>query len=223
MSTAPRRLPLGAWTALIWSIAAFSTLRAFSGVPGMPSGMPSPPAWRWALAAVAVATGLGASTQASRRPLIALHLMVVSAVVLVLAVGTEGIANSPDQVLSLFMLAADVLLAHIVVTRPPWAWGVALIPVLAVLPVSVALMAFFQQPGLQVNGTVWLAFAVLPVLVAGLLGFSIRQAREYARRLSEQAAEQAVVAERLRISGICTTTSRTVSASSRCRPVPRSG
>ncbi|WP_326552627.1 sensor histidine kinase [Micromonospora sp. NBC_01813] len=200
------RLPLGAWTALIWSIGAFSTLRAYSGLPGMPSGLPAPPSWCWVLAAVAVVTGLGATTQVSRRPLATLHLMVVSAVVLVLAVGTEGIANHPDQVLSLFLLAADVVLARIVVTRPPWVWGVALVSVLAAMPVSAVLRAVFRQPGksgetgLHFDWTVWMAIAVLPAVVAGLLGYSIRQTREYARRISEQAAEQAVVAERLRIS-----------------------
>ncbi|MBG0564322.1 sensor histidine kinase [Actinoplanes aureus] len=201
-----RALPPGAWTALIWSIAAFAAMRGYSGVPGMPTGLSPRPAWCWALAAVVVMAGLGASTQVRRRPLAALYLMVVSAVVLVLAVGTDGLAGSPDQALSLFLVAADVVLARVVVNRPPWAWGAALLPVLAAMPVSAVLRAVFQQPdptgdaGLQLHGTVWVAFGLLPAVVAGMLGFSIRQAREYARRLSAQAAEQAVVAERLRIS-----------------------
>jgi signal transduction histidine kinase len=40
----------------------------------------------------------------------------------------------------------------------------------------------------------------MPAIVAALIGYSVRQARSYARRLSEQVAAQAVVAERLRIS-----------------------
>ncbi|MEU4428183.1 sensor histidine kinase [Actinoplanes sp. NPDC024001] len=196
----------GAWVALLWSAAAFSALRGYSGVPGMPSGMPARPAWCWALVVAAVVTGLGASALVRRRPLAALHLLVVSAVVLVIAVGADGIAGDPDQAVALFLFAAGVVLARVVVVLPPWAWAAALVPMLAALPVSTVLRAVLGQPdpagdvSLRLEGTDWLAFAVLPTLVAGLLGFSVRQARDYARRLSEQAAEQAVVAERLRIS-----------------------
>jgi signal transduction histidine kinase len=189
----------GAWVALLWSAAAFSALRGYSGVPGMPDGMPPRPVWCWAVVAVAVATGLGASTLVCRRPLIALHLLVVSAVVLVLAVGSNAIAGRPDQAVALFLLPAGVVFARVVIIDPPRAWFAGLASLLAAVPVSALLRDLSGQPD-GFHPTAWLAFAVLPTVVAGLVGFLIRQAGDYARRLSEQAAEQAVVAERLRIS-----------------------
>jgi signal transduction histidine kinase len=155
------------------------------------------PAWCWAVVAAAAVTGLGASTQVRRRPLTALYLLVV---------GPQGLAAHPDQMLGLFLLAADLVLARIVLTRRPRAWSAALLPVLAALPVAALLRVVFRQPfpsddiGVAIDETVWLAYAVLPALVVGLLSYSIRQAAEHGRRLREQAAEQAVVAERLRIS-----------------------
>ncbi|MFC4068854.1 histidine kinase [Actinoplanes subglobosus] len=189
----------GAWVALLWSAAAFAALRGYSGVPGMPDGLPPRPAWCWLLAAVAVITGLAASTLVRRRPLTALHLMLLAAVGLVLAVGSDGIPNQPDQSVALFLLPAGIVFARVVIVDPPRAWFAALVSMLAAVPVNAGLRVLLRQPdGFQ--PTAWLAFAVLPTVVAGLLGFSVRQARDYARRLSEQAAEQAVVAERLRIS-----------------------
>ncbi|BBH69511.1 hypothetical protein ACTI_61960 [Actinoplanes sp. OR16] len=206
MSEPPRSLPPGGWVALLWSIAVFWALRGYSGLPGLPSVVSPRPAWCWAVVAAAAVTGLGASTQVRRRPLTASYSLVVSAVALVLAVGPPGLAAHPDQMLGLLLLAADLVLARVVMARPPLAWSAALLPVLAALPAAALLRVVFGQPfpgadaGAVVDGTVWLAYAVLPALVAGLLGYSVRQAGEYARRLREQAAEQAVTAERLRIS-----------------------
>ena len=209
MSGTPRRrwrLPPGGWVALIWCAATAAALRGYSGVPGMPSGLPRQPVWAWAVVAAAAAGGLAASAFTRRRPLAAVHLLVVCATVLVLVLGTHGLAASPDTVLTQFLLSADVVLGYIVVTRPPWAWLAALAAVLASQPVSACLRALIGQPdgrgdtGLQLNWTAWVAYALLPTLVAALLGFSVRQARDYAGRLSAQAAAQAVLAERLRIS-----------------------
>ncbi|GAB7045135.1 heme exporter protein CcmD [Catenuloplanes indicus] len=206
MPVPPRRLPPGGWVALLWSIAVFWALRGYSGLPGLPSVLSPRPIWCWAVVAAAAATGLGASTQVRRRPLTALYLLVVCAIAVVLAVGPQGLAAHPDQMLGLFLLAADLVLARIVMTRQPRAWSAALLPVLAALPVAALLRVVFRQPfpsddvGVTIDETVWLAYAVLPAMVAGLLSYSVRQGREYARRLREQAAEQAVVAERLRIS-----------------------
>ncbi|MEU4689368.1 sensor histidine kinase [Actinoplanes sp. NPDC023714] len=206
MPVPPRRLPPGGGVALLWSIAVFWALRGYSGLPGLPSVLAPRPAWCWAVAAAAAVTGLGASTQVRRRPLTALYLLVVSAIAFVLAVGPPGLAAHPDQMLGLLLLAADLVLARVVLTRQPRAWSAALLPVLTALPVAALLRVVFRQPfpgddiGVAVDETVWLAYVVLPALVAGLLSYSIRQGREYARRLREQAAAQAVMAERLRIS-----------------------
>jgi signal transduction histidine kinase len=189
-----RRLPLAGWTALLWGIAAFATLRGYSGLPGMPDGLPERPVWRWAVVVLAVAAAVAGCALARRRPLLALHLLAMSPVVLVLAVGIEGLANTQDQLLAQLLISADLVLGYIVVTRPPWTWAVALVPILAALPVT-ALLA-----DLPMRWTLWTAYVVLPLVVAALVGFSVRQARGYAVRLSEQAAAQSVVAERLRIS-----------------------
>jgi signal transduction histidine kinase len=200
------RLPLGGWVALLWCAATAAALRGYSGIPAMPSGLPAQPAPVWVLVAVAVAAGLAASTQARHRPLTVVYLLVGCATVLVLCLGTSGLAGSPDTALTQFLLSADVVLGYLVATRAVWTWFAGLIPVLATQPVSAALRALAGQPdgpgpaGLHLHATAWVAYAVLPALVAGLLGYSVRQARNYARRLSEHAAEQAVVAERLRIS-----------------------
>ncbi|WP_433379798.1 sensor histidine kinase [Actinoplanes sp. CA-142083] len=196
MQGKPRRqgLPWVVWVELIWGAAAFSALRAHSGLPGMPTGLPGPSAWGWALVTVAVVSALAAGALARRRPLAGVCVLVVSAVAIVTVVGQRGLASSLESSLTLFLFAADLVLGYVVVTQPPWAWLAAAVPVLAALPVAGYLS------GAPTHWTVGVAYAVLPALVAGLVGFSIRQARDYARRLSEQTAAQAVIAERLRIS-----------------------
>ncbi|MFD0431217.1 hypothetical protein ACFQ60_39835 [Streptomyces zhihengii] len=52
---------------------------------------------------------------------------------------------------------------------------------------------------------------VLAVAIAWLAGLMIRERREHARTVGEQAARQAVTEERLRIARSCTTWSRTAS------------
>ncbi|GIE33665.1 hypothetical protein Ait01nite_067100 [Actinoplanes italicus] len=189
-----RRLPLAGWVALCWAISAFSTLRAHLGLPGMPTGLPAPPAWRWAVIAVAVAAAVVACRLIRTRPLLALCLLATAPVALILAVGHDGLANGEDQLLAQFLLGADIVLGYLVATRPPWTWAVALVPILGALPVTLRLGDLPQA------WTGWTAFVVLPLVVALLLGYSIRQAHDYALRLSEQAAAQSVMAERLRIS-----------------------
>ncbi|WP_436531610.1 histidine kinase [Actinoplanes sp. HUAS TT8] len=201
-----RSMPLGAWVALLWCAATFWALRGFSRVPGMPSGLPTPPAWVWAVTAVCAVGGLAAAGLARRRPLPALYLLVGAATVMVLVLGHDAMAASLDTSLAMLLLAADVVMAHLVASRPRRTWPAGLLPVLAVEPVGAALRAFAGHPddygrlGPDLDWTAWVAFVVLPLLVAGLVGFSVRQARGNARRLREQAATQAVMAERLRIS-----------------------
>lgn len=189
-----RSLPLAGWVALLWTVAAFSALRAQLGLPGMPFGLPEPPPWRWGLILLAIAGAALACHQTRARPLTALYLLVITAFVLVAAVGKDGVANEPDTLVAQFLLAADVVLGYLVASRPPWTWPVALLPVLTAAP-PIALLH-----GLGIDWTLWMAYVLLPAVVAGLVGYSIRQAHSYARRLSEQTAAQAVVAERLRIS-----------------------
>ncbi|BCY11561.1 hypothetical protein L3i22_066490 [Actinoplanes sp. L3-i22] len=199
-------MPLGAWVALLWCAATFWVLRGFSGVPGMPSGLPQPAAWVWAVTAVCAGSGIVAGVLARRRPLTALYLLVAAGTVMVLALGHHAMAASLDSSLAMLLLSADVVMVHLVASRPRWTWPAGLLPVLAVEPAGVALRTFAGHPddhgqlGPDLDWTAWVAFVVLPLLVAGLVGYSVRQARGNARRLSEQAATQAVLAERLRIS-----------------------
>ncbi|MEU4626716.1 sensor histidine kinase [Actinoplanes sp. NPDC023801] len=189
-----RRLPLPGWVALCWGAAAFSTLRGYSGLPGMPGGMPELPAWRWAVIALSVAAAVLACRLVRVRPLPALYLLATAPVALILAVGHDGLANTEEQLLAQFLISADIVLGHLVATRPPWTWAAGLVPILAALPVTVLLGE------LEMEWTLWTSYVGLPLVVAALLGYSVRQARNYALRLSEQAAAQSVMAERLRIS-----------------------
>ncbi|GAA4947062.1 sensor histidine kinase [Actinoplanes utahensis] len=189
-----RLLPLPVWVALSWGLAAFTALRGYTGLPFMPGGLPERPVWRWALVVLAIAGAAVACRLIRSRPLVALYLLAVTPAVLLLAVGREGLANEEDELLAQFLVAADIVLGFLVVTRPPWTWAVGLVPIVAVIPAT-ALPA-----GLPLRWTLWIAYVLLPIVIAVLLGYSIRQARDYARRLSAQTAEQAVVAERLRIS-----------------------
>ncbi|MEV6343737.1 histidine kinase [Actinoplanes sp. NPDC051851] len=200
-----RALPLGAWAALLWCVAAFVALRGYSGLPGMPAGLPDRPAWRWALVAVAVAAALAASAQVRSRPLPALYGLVLAAVIIVFAVGTAGLPGSPAILLAQFTVAADLVLALLVATRARWTWAVGILPVLAALPAGGLLGSRLDHPADgggwdRTSTTIWVAYAFMPAVVAVLVGFLIRQTHNYARRLSDQAAVQAVVAERLRIS-----------------------
>ncbi len=160
-----RRPPLGAWTALIWCGAAAAGLRGYSGLPGMPRGLPALPAWSWPLLTAAVALALAGSALLRRWPLPALGLLVAGSVALMLAVSPAGVA------------------------LPGTAW----LQLLFGIPVS------FGYTTLSNRWSSWLTFSVMPAVVAGLAGRLVRQSREYARRLSAQAADQAVTAERLRI------------------------
>jgi signal transduction histidine kinase len=111
-----------------------------------------------------------------------------------------------DDVLTLYMLALDVAFGAIVATRPHRSWIVAFVAVQSFLPgyaylrLLLGLPVTYAYDSLDGRLTGLLVLALMPGLVAGLIGFSVRQAREYAHRLRAQAAAQAVTAERLRIS-----------------------
>ncbi len=199
-----RRPPLGAWTALIWCGAAAAGLRGYSGLPGMPRGLPALPAWSWPLLTAAVALALAGSALLRRWPLPALGLLVAGSVALMLAVSPAGVAD--DQAwLAWSLLAADVAFGFIVSVCSLRSSAVALVVVLIALPGTAWLQLLFGIPvsfgytTLSNRWSSWLTFSVMPAVVAGLAGRLVRQSREYARRLSAQAADQAVTAERLRI------------------------
>jgi len=149
------------------------------------------------LAVVAVLLGLAGAALVGRRPLLTLGLLVAGCLAMAATVNT---VQAPDDVyLAGHLVAADVALGVVVATRPRWQWFAGLVLVAATLPASQALWALSASG----NGVVvhdrfvfWLAFAALPAVVGGLVGFTVRQARQ----MAVDAASRAVLAERLRIS-----------------------
>jgi signal transduction histidine kinase len=169
----------------------------------MPRGLPGLPAWAWFAIAVAVVTAVVAGRVLHDRPLVALSMLTVASVTVCAAAAQS---YSPTVQTNWFLIAGQVALGYVVATRPPWSWAAAFALLLVFLPAEAWLRrgigetVGFGYTTIDGRWTYWLTFAVMPAIVAGLIGYSVRQARSYARRLSEQVAGQAVVAERLRIS-----------------------
>jgi signal transduction histidine kinase len=199
-----RRIPVGGWVAAIWFASTADGLRGYSGLPGMPHGLPALPAWSWALVAAACVTALGGCRLMAHRPLPALGLLVTASAAV--AVALSPVQVRQDDVQFLYLVALNVAFGAIVATRPRWNWAVAFVAVQAFLPGCAYLRLLLGFPVTyaynswdgRLAGMLW--WALIPTVVAGLIGYSIRQARQYAQRLRAHAAAQAVTAERLRIS-----------------------
>jgi signal transduction histidine kinase len=139
-----------------------------------------------------------------RRPLPALGLLITASAAVALALSPLQVWQ--DDVLFLYLLALDVAFGAIVATRPRWNWAVAFFAVQAFLPGYAYLRLLLGLPVTyaynswdgRLAGLLW--WALMPALVAGPIGYSTRQAQQYAQRLRAHAAAQAVTAERLRIS-----------------------
>jgi signal transduction histidine kinase len=199
-----RRIPVGGWVAAIWFAAGALKLRAYSGLPGMPHDLPALPSWSWALGVAGCLTAVAGCRLTGRRPLPALGLLITASATMALALSPLQVWQ--DDVLFLYLLALNVAFGAIVATRPRWSWAVAFVAVQAFLPGYAYLRLLLGLPVTYAYNS-WdsrlaglLLSALMPALVAGPIGFSIRQARQYAHRLRAQAAAQAVTAERLRIS-----------------------
>jgi signal transduction histidine kinase len=210
MSASPRRRPLlrripaGGWVAAIWFATTALGLRGFSGLPGLPHGLPALPSWSWALVAAGCLTAGAGCRLLGRRPLPALGLLIAASAAVALALSPLQVWQ--DDVLFLYLLALTVAFGAIVATRPRWNWAVAFLAVQVFLPGYARLRLLFGLPVTYAYDS-WdgrmaglLGWALMPALVAGLIGYSVRQARQYAQRLRAHAAAQAVTAERLRIS-----------------------
>jgi len=199
-----RRIPVGGWVAAIWFATTADGLRGYSGLPGMPHGLPALPAWSWALVVGACVTAVAGGRLMGRRPLPALGLFIAASAAVSLALSPVKVWQ--DDLLFLYLLALAVAFGAIVATRPRWNWAVAFVAVQAFLPGCTFLRLLLGFPVTyaynswdgRLTGMLW--SALIPALVAGPIGFSIRQARQYAQRLRVHAAGQAVTAERLRIS-----------------------
>ncbi len=184
------RVPPGVWTAVIWCAYTADSLRAYSGLPGMPrepSGLKLSTALVLAAATTAAVAG---SIVLRRHPLPALGLLIAASVAAALA------RNSPTVALAHY-IAVDVAVGFIVATRPRPERIVVLGLALAVIPGYAAIRMDFGAPA---DGSPGWEVYVLTAVVAWLAGDSVRRARNYAERLRAHAVAEAVTAERLRIS-----------------------
>ncbi|MBN6052104.1 histidine kinase dimerization/phosphoacceptor domain-containing protein, partial [Nonomuraea sp. RK-328] len=157
-----------------------------------PARLPGAVLYRWdGLLFLGMATGLtlAASGLLTRRPLIALGLMLTSSVIACVPLGVAEIPFAQ-------YLAVDVALYVIAATRSRRTARAALFWALALLGGYLTTRMLFGWP---IGTSAELAVAMAAV-ITWLIGRSSHQAREHAEALTAQAAAQAVTDERLRIS-----------------------
>ncbi|MBM9508589.1 sensor histidine kinase [Streptomyces sp. KK5PA1] len=182
----PRRASPGVWLTLLWCAAmAFPLL-----VPRGPGPMPGGPVWfgggGFVLFFVMAAAAVGASAMARHRPVSAPALLPAVTVVATAALRVLGVPL-------LEFVPVAVAVCWIAATWPR--------------RVSVTVMSLLAVAGYTTTRLpLWLSAAPstaalvgLSAVIAWLIGDSIRQNRLHAEALRARAAEQAVIAERLRI------------------------
>ncbi|MEU2584426.1 sensor histidine kinase [Streptomyces avermitilis] len=188
-----KRLPPAVWVAVTWCASTLFTLLTTVRFPGEtePGKWPAAQLYRWdglTFLVVAAALTLAGSRRLPGRPLSALALLLTAAG---LVTTTLGVGEVP---LAQF-LVVDVALYFIAAAHRRRTGVIALSMALAML---VTWMAVRLLSGWGVGMSAELAVALVTV-IAWLLGNATHRTRAYADRLSAQAAEQAVTAERLRI------------------------
>ncbi|MET7882063.1 sensor histidine kinase [Streptomyces avermitilis] len=188
-----KRLPPAVWVAVTWCASTLFTLLTTVRFPGEtePGKWPAAQLYRWdglTFLVVAAALTLVGSRRLPGRPLSALALLLTAAG---LVTTTLGVGEVP---LAQF-LVVDVALYFIAAAHRRRTGVIALSMALAML---VTWMAVRLLSGWDVGMSAELAVALVTV-IAWLLGNATHRTREYADKLSAQAAEQAVTAERLRI------------------------
>ncbi|MEU8629235.1 sensor histidine kinase [Streptomyces sp. NPDC048669] len=188
-----KRVPPGWWVGVAWYAGVLLTFLVRVRLPGEfePSVRPGMLLYRWdGLLTQLLATALaaGGCVVMERRPLNGLALVLGAATLATfsLSVGEIPLAQ---------FLAADVALYFIAATRSRRTGLAALLMALGVLAgfLAVRLLA-----GWGVGTSAELVVA-LTAVVAWLVGGSAYETRRHGESLAERAAEQAVVAERLRI------------------------
>lgn len=188
-----KRVTPGGWAALAWLAGLLFTALLRVRLPGQETAdvMAGVVFLRWdglTMLAVATALALRGSVLLTRRPTAALRHLLAAAVV----------ASTPLSVTAIPFaqyLAVDVALYVVAAARPP---REALRALLLALGVLVGYLTIRLLAGWSVGTTSGLAVGLIAA-VAWLLGRSEGQTRRYAERSRAQAAEQAVIAERLRI------------------------
>ncbi|MFE9739964.1 sensor histidine kinase [Streptomyces sp. NPDC006477] len=188
-----KRVTPGGWAALAWLAGLLFTALLRVRLPGQETAdiLAGVVFLRWdglTMLAVATALALRGSVLLTRRPAAALRYLLAAAVV----------ASTPLSVTAIPFaqyLAVDVALYVVAAARPP---RDALRALLLALGVLVGHLTIRLLAGWSVGTTSGLAVGLIAA-VAWLLGRSEGQTRRYAERSRVQAAEQAVIAERLRI------------------------
>ncbi|MFI5884358.1 sensor histidine kinase [Streptomyces sp. NPDC051554] len=192
-----KRVPPGAWTGVPWTYGTLLAIRAFFHLPYMPTD-PFPPAFDgWVLIASGSVLALFGCVVLRPRPLSGFGLLLAGtyAVTLGLNALTLGLIH---------YVAIDIALGWIAATLTRRRSLTALALAIAVLPFYELTRTGLGRPLVALYNTgrgdwqSWSALA-LSAVVAWLIGNSVRQNRDYAERLTTQAATQAVTAERLRI------------------------
>lgn len=192
-----KHAPPGVWAAVAWCLGMVSGARAYYGIPWLPtSTQEAPEPWEWLLVAVAAGMALAVVRLLSRRPLVALGLLVAASYIATLAIDATNIGFAQYA-------AIDIAMGYVVATRARRARVTAVVLALCVLPGYALLRQLLGLP-LRLDHTISSSWSdwqtvVLTAAVAWLVGNSVRQARAYTERLGAQAAAQAVTAERLRI------------------------
>ncbi|GAA3221654.1 histidine kinase [Nonomuraea helvata] len=189
-----KRVPPGAWTVVAWFGGLVFTFLVRVRLPGEsePGVWPAAQFFRWdglTNLAVATAVALYGCALLRRRPLTALWLLMTGSVLacLPLAVGAIPLAQ---------YLAVDVAMCFIAAGAARRTGVAALAGALIVLA---AYLATRMLAGWPVGLSAELAVA-MTVVIAWLIGHSVRQAREHAETLIAKATVQAATDERLRIS-----------------------
>ncbi|MEV4110181.1 sensor histidine kinase [Nonomuraea sp. NPDC049695] len=189
-----KRVPPGAWTIVAWFGGLVFTFLARVRLPGEiePGVVAAAQFFRWdGLTNLAVATAVALSGGALLRcrPLPALWLLMTGSVLACLPLGVGAIPLAQ-------YLAVDVAVFFIAAGRARRTGVAALAGALAVLAGYLTTRLLFGWPvGLSAE----LAVA-MTVVIAWLIGHSVRQAREHAETLIAKATVQAATDERLRIS-----------------------
>jgi signal transduction histidine kinase len=177
-------VPPKARTALVWCGAVVFATIVYITLPGAGNNFPH------GFGGFALVSALPAALLLRRIPLPVLAVLLAES--LSFAVAKHG----HNEIALLQFLAAGVALCFIAATRPQRTSILAAVAVLGVLAVFSATPVLVDQSSADTAG---LAALALTVIVAWVIGNSIRQRFDYTETLRAQAATQAVVAERLRI------------------------